>query len=86
MYDRPTISPQFRRSPTTSRTADSDDQGCPAESRDENVADCRPSRQRGYTPGTVAQLRWFGWVLAALVGLCLLLAAWVWMEILRAGL
>ena len=76
MPDRQTICPPPRR----------DDRPCPAEPRDEISADRQPTRRRGFTPRTVPQLRWFAWALAALVGLCLLLAAWVWAQILRAGL
>ncbi len=36
-----------------------------------------------FDPDPVAQFRWVPWVLALLVILCLLLAAWVWFEILH---
>jgi hypothetical protein len=57
-----------------------------AEPRDEIPADRQSRRRPGFTPRPVPQLRWFAWTLVALVGLCLLLAAWVWAQILRAGL
>jgi hypothetical protein len=34
-------------------------------------------------PDPVAQFGWFSWMLALLVILCLVLAAWVWLEILH---
>jgi len=57
-----------------------------AEPRDEISPDRRASWRRGFALRPVPQLRWFAWTLTALVGLCLLLAAWVWAQILRAGL
>lgn len=42
--------------------------------------------RRGFTSRIISQLRWFAWTLSALVVLCLLLAAWVWAQILQAGL
>jgi len=42
--------------------------------------------RRGFTSRIAPQLRWFAWTLSALVVLCLLLAAWVWGQILQAGL
>jgi len=58
----------------------------PAEPKDEISADRRSGRRRGLTPRTVPQLRWFAGTIAVLVGLCLLFAAWVGAQILRAGL
>jgi hypothetical protein len=63
-----------------------DDRPSPAESRDGPSAERRSRRRRSFSPCIVPQLRWFAWTLAALVGLCLLLAAWVWAQILRVGL
>jgi hypothetical protein len=34
-------------------------------------------------PDPVVHIRWIPWVLAILVTMCLLLAAWVWFEILH---
>ena len=76
MHDTPIIGPPPSRN----------NRPGPAEPRDESSADRRSGRRRGLTPRTVLQLRWFAWTIAALVGLCLLLAAWVWAQILRAGL
>lgn len=76
MHDTPTMCPPPRR----------DDRPGRAGPRDMIPADRRSGRRRGFTPRTVPQLRWFAWTLAALAGLCLLLAAWVWAQILRAGL
>lgn len=53
--------------------------------RGETMAGLQHPR-RGFTSRVIHQLRWFAWTLSALVVLCLLLAAWVWGQILQAGL
>lgn len=86
MHDKPTTLPPFRQPSTPPELARNGDHRHPTELEAQRSADRRRSRRQGVTHGTAAQLRWFAWALAALVGLCLLFAAWVWMEILRAGL
>ena len=85
MLDRPIICPPSGQPVTASRPRRSNDQRNRVEPQHETREGER-NRRRRLTPRTVPQLRWFAWTLAALVGLCLLLAAWVWLQILGAGL
>ena len=47
------------------------------------IIDASERRMDGFDPDPVAQFRWVPWMLTALVIICLVLAAWVWFEILH---
>ncbi len=46
--------------------------------------DLSPRSDEDFDPDPVAQFRWIPWVLAFLVLVCILLAVWVWFELLHA--